>query len=166
MDTVVHKYSGYRNEPSPAWEPVWSLLITWAAEEFQDDAELRGLLCAVGNSIGSAFNMWVPIVLFPTYEAPHYDFGYIVRTVFDVIDFAALLMFLYSARRDRERKNVIINEFGYAVDRDEYLQNLKDLRVMHGVESASSADGASVRSGPARTVDEKMAGGKITVQQL
>ncbi|KAK9323103.1 major facilitator superfamily domain-containing protein [Lipomyces orientalis] len=147
-------------------EPVWSLLITWAAEEFQDDAELRGLLCAVGNSIGSAFNMWVPIVLFPTYQAPHYDFGYIVTTVFNVVDFGALIVFLYFARRDRKRKNLIVNEFGYAVDRDEYLQGLKELRAMHGVDTASNTDGASTHSGPVDVMDEKTAGVRTAVQEL
>ncbi|KAK9447735.1 major facilitator superfamily domain-containing protein [Limtongia smithiae] len=118
----------FANMCSYLGEPVWSLLITWAAEEFQDDAELRGLLAAVGNTLGSFFMLWLPLLLFPTYQAPHYKLGYIFTTIFDVIDFAGLLAFLYFARKDRKRKDVIINKFGYAVNRDEYLQDIFELQ--------------------------------------
>lgn len=93
----------FANMCSYAGEPVWSLLITWASEEFKDDAELRGLLCAVGNTIGAGFSLWLPLLLFPTYEAPHYKVGYIATTVFDVVDFGALLCFLWFARREQKR---------------------------------------------------------------
>ncbi|KAK9464115.1 major facilitator superfamily domain-containing protein [Lipomyces oligophaga] len=86
-------------------EPVWSLLITWAAEAFQDDAELRGLLTAVGNTLGSAFILWLPLVLFPTYEAPHYKIGYIATSIFDVVDFAALMVFLFCINREKKMRN-------------------------------------------------------------
>ncbi|KAK9356420.1 major facilitator superfamily domain-containing protein [Lipomyces doorenjongii] len=119
-------------------EPVWSLLLTWAAEEFQDDAELRGLLAAVGNSLGSAFSMWLPLILFPTPEAPHYKFGYIVTTVFDVIDFIALLAFLLMSRYDRNKKGLVLNSFGLVVNREEYLANLEELKMDDNRERSDS----------------------------
>ncbi|KAK9387360.1 hypothetical protein V1515DRAFT_580091 [Lipomyces mesembrius] len=78
-------------------EPVWPLLLTWAAEEFQDDAELRGLLAAV-----------------------------VVTTVFDVIDFIALLAFFLMSRYDRKKKGLVLNSFGLVVNREEYLANLEE----------------------------------------
>ncbi|KAK9474785.1 major facilitator superfamily domain-containing protein [Dipodascopsis tothii] len=109
-------------------EPVWSLLITWASEEFQDDAELRGLLCAVGNSVGASFSMWLPLIIFPSYDAPHYKYGYIVTACLDVVDFFALLAFYYLAKRERAKRNVVINAYGYAVDRDEYMAYLEEVK--------------------------------------
>ncbi|KAK7203986.1 putative pantothenate transporter [Myxozyma melibiosi] len=93
----------FANMCSYIGEPVWSLLITWASEEFRDDAELRGLLCAVGNTIGAGFSLWLPLVLFPTYEAPHYRIGYKMTTAFDVVDVCALFAFLWFAKRERRR---------------------------------------------------------------
>ncbi|KAK9452587.1 major facilitator superfamily domain-containing protein, partial [Dipodascopsis uninucleata] len=132
-------------------EPVWSLLLTWAAEEFQDDSELRGMLAAVGNSLGAAMNMWLPLVIFPTYQAPHYSCGYIVVSCLDVVDFAALLAFLYFAKKERKKRSLVINAYGLAVDRDEYLRELsqhvgiRDMTVETGDDALDSPDSKNLK---------------------
>ncbi|OTB00197.1 hypothetical protein M426DRAFT_268110 [Hypoxylon sp. CI-4A] len=40
------------------------------------DPHLRSLLVATGNIFTYTFNMWLPLVLFPTVDAPHYKYGY------------------------------------------------------------------------------------------
>lgn len=126
-------------------EPVWSLLLAWAAEEFQDDAELRGLLAAVGNTIGSAFSMWTPLVLFPTPKAPHYPIGYQVVAALDVVDFMALVAFWYLSRREHKVKGLVKNSYGLWVPREEYLIHLEEIErkgipIYAAATNSSSAD--------------------------
>ncbi|KAK9458921.1 major facilitator superfamily domain-containing protein [Lipomyces oligophaga] len=106
-------------------EPVWSILLAWASEEFQDDAELRGLLAAVGNSIGASFSMWVPLLIFPTPQAPHYKLGYKVLCGFNGIDMLALIAFLYLSKR--EHRDKVQNAYGLWVSRDDYLIHLQEI---------------------------------------
>ncbi|KAK7208153.1 putative pantothenate transporter [Myxozyma melibiosi] len=133
-------------------EPTWSLLLAWAAEEFQDDAELRGLLAAVGNTIGASFSMWTPLVLFPTPKAPHYPIGYKVLCGLNVLDFSALCAFWYLSRREHKQKGLVKNSYGLWVARDEYLAHLEEMekkgklldKTLSRLSSASGPSGDAV----------------------
>ncbi|KAK9464873.1 major facilitator superfamily domain-containing protein [Lipomyces arxii] len=92
-----------------------NLFLTWAAENFQDDSELRGQLAAVGNMLMFGFNAWVPVLIFPTYKAPVFLVGYSVNCAFCATGiFGTLTMrwlFIYRARR----LGYVRNEYGLLV---------------------------------------------------
>ncbi|CAK4034137.1 Pantothenate transporter liz1 [Lecanosticta acicola] len=66
-------YVGYAAQP---------INIAWGHRLTASDPHLRQLLVASGNVISYSFNAFIPLSLFPTYDAPHYDYGYQVMTLF------------------------------------------------------------------------------------
>ncbi|KAK9449414.1 major facilitator superfamily domain-containing protein [Limtongia smithiae] len=138
-------------------EPVWSLLLAWAAEEFQDDAELRGLLAAVGNSIGASFSMWLPLLLFPSNLAPHYPIGYKVVAGLCGLDFMALFAFLYLAKRERAQRGLVLNAYGLYVPREEieeYEQRMAEAKL----------EMSQVGMAPAEISDEKKLSSEVIAE--
>ncbi|KAK9457850.1 major facilitator superfamily domain-containing protein [Dipodascopsis uninucleata] len=131
-----------------AGEPTWSLLTTWAQEAFQDDAELRGLLPAIGGTVACGIKAWLPLFIFPTYEAPKYRYGYKFTSAFIIIEMGAVLLFGYMINRERRKKNIILNEFGLPIYRDDISGHVcDDCRVddiddMKSMESRGKTDSA------------------------
>ncbi|KAK4498840.1 hypothetical protein PRZ48_009350 [Zasmidium cellare] len=58
------------------------VLIAWGAKLNAGDPNLRQLLVAVSNVVSYAWVLWVPLVLFPTYDAPKYKYGYQILILF------------------------------------------------------------------------------------
>ncbi|KAK9446701.1 major facilitator superfamily domain-containing protein [Limtongia smithiae] len=111
-----------------AGEPTWALLTTWVQEVFQDDAELRAFLPALGSGVGYAFKSWFPLLVFPTYEAPIYKWGYKVTTAIIVAEFFAVLWFSHMVKWEVRKNKVILNDFGLPVafnDDDDCLKMLR-----------------------------------------
>ncbi|VUC33067.1 unnamed protein product [Clonostachys rosea] len=52
------------------------IIISWGQHLTADDPILRQLLVATGNIFTYSFSTWMPLVLFPTNDAPHYKYGY------------------------------------------------------------------------------------------
>ncbi|KAL0938447.1 pantothenate [Colletotrichum truncatum] len=52
------------------------IVISYGHEITQWNANLRQLLVATGNIFTYTFSAWMPVVLFPTYDAPKYKYGY------------------------------------------------------------------------------------------
>ncbi|KAH6887546.1 major facilitator superfamily domain-containing protein [Thelonectria olida] len=52
------------------------IIISWGQHLNAADPNLRQLLVATGNIFTYSFSTWMPLVLFPTYDAPHYKYGY------------------------------------------------------------------------------------------
>ncbi|KAK9452715.1 major facilitator superfamily domain-containing protein, partial [Dipodascopsis uninucleata] len=88
-------------------------------EAFQDDTEARSISIALGNTMCYTFSAWLPLVLFPTTEAPHYKYGYKFSVGFYVLQDISLFLFLYLTRREARRKGKVRNEFGLFVDQSE-----------------------------------------------
>ncbi|KAK9318633.1 major facilitator superfamily domain-containing protein [Lipomyces starkeyi] len=107
-----------------AGEPTWALLTTWIQEVFQDDAELRGILPAVGGALGSGIKAGLPLALFPTDQAPKYKFGYKVTTVIIFVEFWGVVWFGYMAKRELKQRKVVLNEFGLPVLQEELLARM------------------------------------------
>ncbi|KAK9476694.1 major facilitator superfamily domain-containing protein, partial [Lipomyces japonicus] len=84
----------------------WTLWLSWTQEVFQDDIEFRGLMVAAGNTLGSAFGAWVPLLLFPTKYAPTYKHtnGYIGAIIFEVASSLSVVLFAYLAHRETVKK--------------------------------------------------------------
>ncbi|ODQ70505.1 hypothetical protein LIPSTDRAFT_45343, partial [Lipomyces starkeyi NRRL Y-11557] len=79
--------------------PVWGLILTWASEAFQDDAELRGMLTAVGSTVSSSISAWLPLLAFPTPEAPRYVWGYELMCALSFLSGIGVLFFVVMEKR-------------------------------------------------------------------
>ncbi|KAK7432997.1 hypothetical protein QQZ08_000468 [Neonectria magnoliae] len=58
------------------------IIISWGHHLNAADPNLRQLLVATGNIFTYSFSTWLPLVLFPTYDAPHYKYGYQILILF------------------------------------------------------------------------------------
>ncbi|KAK9344630.1 major facilitator superfamily domain-containing protein [Lipomyces starkeyi] len=79
-----------------ASSPHQPLCIAWMAESFQDSATTRGLVLGFGNTINYAMSAWMPLVLFPTPEAPHYKYGYKAAIGFCCGDYLGIAAFWWN----------------------------------------------------------------------
>ncbi|KAF4126628.1 MFS transporter, ACS family, pantothenate transporter [Geosmithia morbida] len=73
------------------------IIISWGHHLNAADPTLRQLLVATGNIFTYSFSTWLPLVLFPTYDAPHYKYGYQTLILFGGLGVigAFLLKFLH-----------------------------------------------------------------------
>ncbi|KAK9377983.1 major facilitator superfamily domain-containing protein [Kockiozyma suomiensis] len=99
--------------------PLWGLMVSWASEVFQDDTEMRGLAPAMGSTISSAIQAWLPLLIFPTPKAPRYPVGYIVTTALGGVEAIGVLHFLWQSKREVRRKGKAFNKYGLAVDAED-----------------------------------------------
>ncbi|KAK7202909.1 putative pantothenate transporter [Myxozyma melibiosi] len=106
--------------------PLWGLMLSWGAEAFQDDTEIRGLAPAMGSTLASAIQAWLPLLLFPTPKAPHYPVGYKVTTGLVGVEAVGVLHFLWQTKREARRKGKVINKFGLAVAAEDYKGLTRD----------------------------------------
>lgn len=56
------------------------LSMTWANEICSADAEERALVLGLMNSVGYAFDAWVPLLTYPVEDAPRFKKGFIFST--------------------------------------------------------------------------------------
>ncbi|KAK9450429.1 major facilitator superfamily domain-containing protein [Limtongia smithiae] len=110
MAANLINYANFSSQP---------LVVAWAAESFQDDAETRGLVVGLGNTISYTMSAWLPLFLFPTTEAPHYRLGYKISSMFYGIQLLTVPGFWYYLRWEQRKSNMVLNEFGLAVNRDD-----------------------------------------------
>ncbi|KAK9472932.1 major facilitator superfamily domain-containing protein [Dipodascopsis tothii] len=123
--------------------PVWALILTWSADSFQDDPELRGILSAVGNTISYSIGAWLPLLTFPTQDAPHYRWGYGFMAGINVLSAIGVLFFVYMERREIKKKHRVINKFGMAVDVDDlrdYTNSTEKLSESDMITSQKAVD--------------------------
>ncbi|KAF9697513.1 hypothetical protein EKO04_004277 [Ascochyta lentis] len=79
------------------------ILISWATRLNAADASVRQLLVATANVVSYAWVLWVPLVLFPTYDAPKYKYGYQILILFGGLAIISVTVMWYAYRR-RESK--------------------------------------------------------------
>lgn len=77
------------------------MIQAWGQEVTQDNAELRQLLVATGNIFTYTFMAWVPLVAFPTYDAPHYKYGYQILIMFGGLAIVGVYLFGWLDEWDR-----------------------------------------------------------------
>ncbi|CAK1363354.1 Pantothenate transporter liz1 [Cercospora beticola] len=58
------------------------IVISWGNHLAASDPILRQMLVACGNVASYTFNAWLPLVAFPTYDAPIYKYGYQILVMF------------------------------------------------------------------------------------
>ncbi|KAJ4263445.1 hypothetical protein NW762_006264 [Fusarium torreyae] len=68
------------------------------------DAEERAFVISSMLSVSTAFNCWVPLLAFPTVQAPRFFRGYITEAVLQVTYFAWTVLVIWISNRDENRK--------------------------------------------------------------
>ncbi|KAH8651441.1 pantothenate transporter liz1 [Xylariales sp. PMI_506] len=89
-------FAYYLSYAGSAATPV---LIAWANKLNAGDPSLRMLLVAVANVVSYAWVLWVPLVLFPTQDAPKYKYGYQILILFGGLAVISLTVMWYMFRR-------------------------------------------------------------------
>ncbi|KAF2118402.1 pantothenate transporter [Lophiotrema nucula] len=87
----------YMSYVGGAAQPV---VISYGHEITQWNANLRQLLVATGNIFTYTFSAWMPVVLFPTYDAPHYKYGYQIMILFGGLAIFGIFLLDYLYKRD------------------------------------------------------------------
>ncbi|KAK1638473.1 hypothetical protein BDP81DRAFT_405471 [Colletotrichum phormii] len=101
-------FAYYLSYAGSAATPV---LISWANTLNADDPSLRQLLVATANVVSYAWVLWVPLVLFPTYDAPKYKYGYQILILFGGLAIISVTLMWYMYRR-RDQKLAQQNDQG------------------------------------------------------
>lgn len=78
--------------------------MSWANEICSSDAEERALVLGIMNSMGYAFNAWLPLLTYPAKEAPRFKRGFIWTTAAYVAQFGITGLVAWLQRRERAGK--------------------------------------------------------------
>ena len=71
------------------------------------DAEERAFVISSMLSIGTAFGVWVPLLTFPTVDAPRYFKGYVMEAVMQVVyPLWTVLVIWFLNKETRNKKSV------------------------------------------------------------
>lgn len=71
------------------------------------DAEERAFVVSSMLAISTAFGTWVPILAFPTLEAPRFFRGYVMETVMQWVYFGWSVFVIWYSARDTRRKKAV-----------------------------------------------------------
>ncbi|KAL7765846.1 hypothetical protein ACKLNR_003762 [Fusarium oxysporum f. sp. zingiberi] len=91
-------FAYYISYAGSACTPV---LISWTYGLNAADTNTRQLLVATANLVSYAWVLWVPLVLFPTYDAPKYKYGYQILILFGGVAILSItaMKYLYSRKK-------------------------------------------------------------------
>ncbi|PSN67048.1 major facilitator superfamily transporter, partial [Corynespora cassiicola Philippines] len=84
--------------------PYGPLSMSWANEICGADAEERAIVIGVMNSLGYAFNAWVPLLTYPQVDSPRFRKGFIYSVCAFVAQGAITASIAYLQKRDVKRK--------------------------------------------------------------
>ncbi|KAI8186982.1 Pantothenate transporter liz1 [Colletotrichum sp. SAR 10_65] len=114
----------YLSYTGGAAQPV---VISYGHEITQWNANLRQLLVATGNIFTYTFSAWMPVVLFPTYDAPKYKYGYQILILFGGLAVIGMYLLDYLYKRDLKRNPHLYELDGETVgDNDSQNENVTD----------------------------------------
>ncbi|KAB8292889.1 hypothetical protein EYC80_007255 [Monilinia laxa] len=97
-------FAYYISYAGSATTPV---LIAWGHNLNAANPNLRQLLVATANIVSYAWVLWVPLVLFPTYDAPKYAYGYQVLILFGGLAIVGITLMAYLYRREGKQLSEI-----------------------------------------------------------
>ncbi|TVY83996.1 Pantothenate transporter liz1 [Lachnellula suecica] len=89
-------FAFYLSYAGSATTPV---LIAWGNNLNAGNPNLRQLLVATANIVSYAWTLWVPLVLFPTYDAPRYQYGYQILILFGGLAIIGICLMAYLYKR-------------------------------------------------------------------
>ncbi|KAI8266331.1 hypothetical protein K4K58_010108 [Colletotrichum sp. SAR11_239] len=114
----------YLSYTGGAAQPV---VISYGHEITQWNANLRQLLVATGNIFTYTFSAWMPVVLFPTYDAPKYKYGYQILILFGGLAVIGMYLLDHLYKRDLKRNPHLYELDGEAIgDNDSQNENVAD----------------------------------------
>lgn len=68
------------------------------------DAEERSIVLGLMNAFGYAFNAWLPLLTYPTTDAPRFKKGFVFTSVAFVAQFAITWLVWWFQRRELRQK--------------------------------------------------------------
>ncbi|KAH8680952.1 major facilitator superfamily transporter [Xylariales sp. PMI_506] len=83
--------------------PYGPLSMSWANEICGADAEERAVVIGIMNSLGYAFNTWVPLLTYPQVDAPRFKRGFTYSTCAYAAQAIITATVAYFYRRDQKR---------------------------------------------------------------
>lgn len=86
--------------------PYGPLSMSWANEICGADAEERAVVIGIMNSLGYAFNAWVPLLTYPQVDAPMFRKGFIYTTIAFGAQALITATVAYMYKRDQKRKRL------------------------------------------------------------
>ncbi|KAF9873960.1 hypothetical protein CkaCkLH20_08694 [Colletotrichum karsti] len=124
----------YLSYTGGAAQPV---VISYGHEITQWNANLRQLLVATGNIFTYTFSAWMPVVLFPTYDAPKYKYGYQILILFGGLAVIGMYLLDYLYKRDLMR-NPHLYETEYESDPEQ--DDTGDLHSQDGLQPGQDGE--------------------------
>jgi ACS family pantothenate transporter-like MFS transporter len=88
--------------------PYGPLSMSWANEICGADAEERAIVIGVMNSMGYAFNAFVPILTYPQVDAPKFRKGFIYSVCAFLAQGIITGMIAYMQKRDAKKREKAI----------------------------------------------------------
>lgn len=87
------------------------LSMSWANEICGADAEERAVVLGVMNAAGYAFNAWLPLLTYPTVDAPSFRKGFTYSTVAYVAEgLMTTIVWLLATRERRQKQKAEIED--------------------------------------------------------
>ncbi|KAK9472023.1 major facilitator superfamily domain-containing protein [Dipodascopsis tothii] len=117
--------------------PLQPLAIAWSAEVFQDSAATRGLVLGFGNTISYTMSAWLPLLMFPSQDAPHYKYGYQLSAAFQAAAIVGILIFLLFTKWEQKKLGLVKNDYGLMVRPDELDDRLGVVEVNRDEKTAT-----------------------------
>ena len=99
--TIVGPRFHFLMRSEPVYRQQADEIQAWGREVTQKNAELRQMLVATGNIFTYTFMAWVPVVAFPTYDAPRYKYGYQLLIMFGGLAIVGVYLFGWLDKWDR-----------------------------------------------------------------
>ncbi|EUC63802.1 MFS transporter [Rhizoctonia solani AG-3 Rhs1AP] len=96
-----------------------SIYVSWLGDICKDDPVERSLVLALALSFTMAGNSSLPIILWPSKEAPHYRYGYKVACGFCVASMISTVVYHYLIRRNERRKREESHQVNQETSQDE-----------------------------------------------
>ncbi|CAO2653792.1 Nn.00g032030.m01.CDS01 [Neocucurbitaria sp. VM-36] len=84
--------------------PYGPLSMSWANEICSADAEERAIVIGIMNSMGYAFNAWVPLLTYPQVDAPNFRKGFIYTCCAFVAQGIITGLVAFMQKRDVKKK--------------------------------------------------------------
>ncbi|KAF3807357.1 Pantothenate transporter liz1 [Colletotrichum gloeosporioides] len=102
--------------------PYGPLSMSWANEICGADAEERAIVIGIMNSLGYAFNAWVPLLTYPQVDAPKFRKGFIFSTIAFGAQAAITATVAYLFKREKKKTKSERDEEGTEATGDRRLE--------------------------------------------
>ncbi|KAL1897953.1 hypothetical protein Sste5346_003805 [Sporothrix stenoceras] len=106
-------FANYLAYVGSAAQPI---VIGWGNELNGHDSNLRQLLVATGNIFTYALQIFIPLVLFPAQDAPHYKYGYQILILFGGLATIGCFLLQWQQNRQQGGNKVVQQEASTVIE--------------------------------------------------